>query len=167
MTDEVMNVLFLCTGNSARSILAEALLNRRGKGRFRAFSAGSAPKGRVHPLALELLENNGFDTDTYLSKSWDEFAQGDAPSMDFVFTVCDNSANETCPVWPGRPVSAHWGLPDPDRPDLPVDVQRRLFLDIWKELDNRIRRFVELPVEKLEKSALQAELDVTCKNYTE
>jgi len=112
-----MNALFLCTGNSARSIMAEALLQRRGMGRFRAWSAGSHPRGRVHPLALELLQSQQFKTENFRSKSWEEFTGVDAPKMDFVFTVCDRAASESCPVWPGQPVTAHWGIADPDRPD--------------------------------------------------
>ena len=159
MTDNLLNVLFLCTGNSARSIMAEALLNLRGVGKFKAYSAGSHPKGNVNPLALELLEKNGFDIDNFRSKSWDEFSQPGAPKMDFVFTVCDNAAKEVCPVWPGQPMTAHWGIADPDQPNLPLEQQRRLFLKAFTELDVRIKLFTSLPLDKLEKMSLQLKLD--------
>jgi arsenate reductase len=154
-----MNVLFLCTGNSARSILAEAALSRWGRGKFNAYSAGSMPKGQVNPLTLELLQHSGFDVSGYRSKSWDEFTGNDAPKMDFVFTVCDNAANEVCPIWPGQPMTAHWGVEDPDRPDLPLEERRRLFARVFRELDQRIKLFTALPLNKLERFSLQKELD--------
>jgi len=167
MTGEIKNVLFLCTGNSARSIMAEALLQRWGKGRFRAFSAGSSPKGRVHPLALELLRKQHFNTDHCRSKSWEEFAGADAPALDLVFTVCDRAAREACPVWPGQPITAHWGVADPDRPDLDEQSQRRLFKKAFLELDHRIRIFTSLPLEKLDALSLQRRLDDIGKSYPE
>jgi len=159
MTPMILNVLFLCTGNSARSIFAEASLQRWGLGKFNAYSAGSMPKGRVNPLAAELLERNNYDVSKFRSKSWDEFAGADAPRLDFVFTVCDNAANEVCPIWPGQPISAHWGVNDPDRPDLPVEQQRQLMKRAYMELDHRIRIFTALPLDKLEDMSLQRQLD--------
>ena len=138
MTDRVYNVLFLCTGNSARSVLAEALLNARGAGRFRAWSAGSHPVGRVNPHAIAVLEQAGLATDGLRSKSWDEFARPDAPSLDFIFTVCDSAANETCPLWPGQPVTAHWGLPDPAAVQGTEAEKARAFRDTFIALDRRI-----------------------------
>jgi arsenate reductase len=167
MKDKIKNVLFLCTGNSARSIMAEALLQRCGKGRFRAFSAGSMPKGRVHPLALEMLRKHHFNTDHCRSKSWEEFTGEDAPPLDFVFTVCDRAAREACPVWPGQPVIAHWGVEDPDRPDPGEEEQRRLFKKTYLELDHRIRIFTSLPLEKLDALSLQKRLDDIGKSYPE
>ena len=153
------NVLFLCTGNSARSILAECILNREGRGRFRAFSAGSYPKGEVHPLALALLKHSSFDTGALRSKSWDEFASPDAPRLDFVFTVCDNAAGEVCPIWPGQPLSAHWGLPDPAAAE-GSDAQRALaFADTFRMLSNRIGVFVNLPLHSLDRLTLQKRLE--------
>jgi len=149
------NVLFLCTGNSARSIIAEGVLNHLGKGRFRAFSAGSFPKGQVHPLSLDLLQSLGIPTAGMRSKSWDEFAKADAPQMDFVFTVCDQAAGEVCPLWPGNPVTAHWGVPDPAAIEGPEDVRRKAFRDALNALQNRIKLFVSLPIEKLDRMALQ------------
>ena len=159
MSDQKLNVLFLCTGNSARSIMAEALLQRWGLGRFGSYSAGSMPKGRVNPFALEVLQSNNFVTENFRSKSWNEFTKEDAPKMDFVFTVCDNAANEVCPVWPGQPLSAHWGIEDPDQPELSEDEQRRLFLRAYLEMDYRIKIFTSLPLEKLDKLSLQNKLD--------
>lgn len=159
MNQPHMNVLFLCTGNSARSILAEAALSRWGQGKFNAYSAGSMPKGQVNPLTLELLQKSGFDVSGYRSKSWDEFSGADAPKMDFVFTVCDNAANEICPIWPGQPMTAHWGVEDPDRPDLPLEQRRRLFASVFRQLDQRIKLFTALPLDKLERFSLQKQLD--------
>jgi arsenate reductase len=153
------NVLFLCTGNSARSILAEAWLNSAGQGRFRAYSAGSQPAGRVNPFALELLEKNRLDTSGLRSKSWDEFAQPGAPQMDFVFTVCDNAAGEACPVWPGQPVSAHWGVDDPAAVGGSVEDKHRAFLRAFAELSARINTFVSLPLDKLDRLVLERKLD--------
>lgn len=150
------NVLFLCTGNSARSILAEALLNRDGAGRFRAFSAGSYPKGEVHPAALALLDELGFPTDGYRSKSWDEFATPDAPPLDFVFTVCDNAAGEVCPVWPGQPITAHWGIEDPA--DMEGEGQHRAFFAAFCALQRRIGLFLSLPFGTIDEMSLQTRL---------
>jgi len=154
-----LNVLFLCTGNSARSILAEAFLNSAGAGRFRAYSAGSQPAGRVNPFALELLAKNRLDTEGLRSKSWDEFARPGAPQMHFVFTVCDNAAGETCPFWPGQPVTAHWGVPDPAAAQGTDEEKRRAFLAAFTQLSTRIRLFLNLPFEKLERAALKAKLE--------
>lgn len=159
MSDHTYNVLFLCTGNSARSILAEALLNALGKGAFRAYSAGNHPKGEVHPLALEQVERAGFSSQGCRSKSWDEFAAPDAPRMDFVFTVCDNAANEVCPAWPGRPVTAHWGIPDPAAVEGPVEEQRKAFLKAFLQLQARISLFLALPIAALDKLSLQRHLN--------
>jgi arsenate reductase len=159
MPNKSYNVLFLCTGNSARSIMAEALLARWGLGRFKPFSAGSQPKGQVHPLALKLLRMNNFITGGFRSKSWEEFATPGAPHLDFVFTVCDQAARETCPVWPGQPMTAHWGIQNPDRPDLPEAAQWELFRRAYWELDNRIKIFCSLPLDKLDRLALQKQLD--------
>ncbi len=157
--DHVYNVLFLCTGNSARSILAEAIMNRLGQGRFRAYSAGSMPKGEVHPFAIDLLKSVNHATDGLRSKSWDEFAVPGAPEMDFVFTVCDNAANEVCPIWPGQPMSAHWGIPDPAAAE-GTDAQKHLaFADAYRQLTNRISIFVSLPIKSLDRIALQKRLD--------
>jgi arsenate reductase len=159
VTQRIYHVLFLCTGNSARSILAEAILERLGAGRFRAHSAGSHPKGRVHPLALALLRERGYDTAGLRSKSWDEFAQPGAPALDFVFTVCDDAAAEVCPAWPGRPLTAHWGMPDPAALEGPEDARRRVFLRTYLELARRIELFTSLPVEALDRLSLKARLD--------
>jgi len=156
MTDRVYNVLFLCTGNSARSILAESILNRNAKGRFRAFSAGSHPKGQVNPDAIALLDRLGFETVHLRSKNWDEFARAGAPVMDFVFTVCDDAAGEVCPVWPGQPVTAHWGIEDPSNVQ-GNDIEReRAFSLALRYLENRIALFTNLPIEKLDGIALTA-----------
>lgn len=154
-----LNVLFLCTHNSARSIIAEAVLNRLGQGAFRAFSAGSAPSGRVHPFALDLLRQLNYPTDAVRSKSWEEFAAPDAPKMDFVFTVCDDAANETCPVWPGHPMSAHWGLPDPSAAEGNESERRLAFADTHRMLNRRISVFTSLPLATLSKQSLQRRLD--------
>ena len=159
MTGDVYNVLFLCTGNSARSILAECILNREGKGRFRAFSAGSQPKGQVHPFAIDLLKKLNHPTAGLRSKNWEEFAAPGAPVMDFVFTVCDNAANEVCPVWPGQPMTAHWGLPDPAAAE-GTEAERHLaFADAYRMLLNRISIFTSLPMRSLDRLAIQKRLD--------
>jgi len=149
------NVLFLCTGNTARSILAEGFLNQLGRGRFRAYSAGSHPKGMVNPLAAEELRRAGVAVDNLRSKSWDEFAVPGAPAMDFVITVCDNAANETCPVWPGQPMTAHWGVEDPAAVEGADDQKRRAFRNAAITLRRRIELFLSLPLEKLDRMALQ------------
>jgi arsenate reductase (thioredoxin) len=154
MADRIYNVLFLCTGNSARSILAEAILNNRGKGRFKAFSAGSHPKGAVHPLALALLERKGLPTEGLRSKAWDEFAQPGAPRLDFIFTVCDNAAGEACPVWPGHPMTAHWGQPDPAAVEGSEVEKTNAFRDAFKMLERRIEMFTSLPIASLDQLSL-------------
>lgn len=151
---KIFNVLFLCTGNSARSILAEALLNHRGAGRFRGYSAGSFPKGAVHPRSLELLRSIKLPVEGLRSKSWDEFARPDAPVMDFVFTVCDQAAGEVCPIWPGHPITAHWGLPDPAAVEGSDDEQRQAFRETLRALDNRIKVFASLPIASLDRMSL-------------
>ncbi len=158
MSDQIYNVLFLCTGNSARSILAEAILARAGQGRFRAFSAGSQPKGEVHPYALDLLKHLNHDTGFARSKNWEEFAAPGAPVMDFVFTVCDNAAAETCPVWPGQPMTAHWGVPDPAAVEGTEAEKRLAFADAYRMLNNRISIFVSLPLRSLDRLTLQGRL---------
>jgi len=159
MPDRPYNVLFLCTGNSARSIMGEVLLNHWGKGRFRGFSAGSQPKGDVHPLTLELLRGMKLPTTGLRSKSWLEFSQPDAPKMDFVFTVCDQAAAETCPIWPGQPMTAHWGVPDPAAVIGSEAEKAAAFRDAFSRLDARIKLFVSLPFDKLERMALKREVD--------
>jgi protein-tyrosine-phosphatase len=153
------NVLFLCTGNSARSIIAEALLRHWGKDRFQAFSAGSQPKGEVHPLALEVLRRNHVPTSSLRSKSWDEFATPDAPPLDFVFTVCDRAAAEVCPIWPGQPMTAHWGLTDPAAVEGPDEEKIRAFTSAFRELDARLKIFTSLRLERLDRLALKRQLD--------
>jgi arsenate reductase (thioredoxin) len=148
------NVLFLCTGNSARSILAESLLNTLGKGRFRGFSAGSFPKGKVHPLALDLLKRMNLPSEGLHSKSWDEFAAPDAPPLDFIFTVCDNAAGEVCPIWPGKPMTAHWGIRDPAAVDGSDAEKAFAFRKALKELETRIKLFTELPIASLDQMTL-------------
>jgi len=157
--DRSYNVLFLCTGNSARSILGEAILNKMGKGKFVAYSAGSMPKGDVNPHALALLQRLGFSTDNFRSKSWEEFAGPDAPKMDFVFTVCDNAANEVCPVWPGQPMTAHWGVPDPAAAEGSETKIAQAFRDAFMALQRRIELFANLPVPSLDRMSLKKRLD--------
>jgi arsenate reductase len=158
LADPIYNVLFLCTGNSARSIMGEVLLNALGEGRFVAYSAGSHPNGRVHPRALELLRDEGLPTDGLRSKSWDEFALPGAPRMDFVFTVCDDAAGEACPIWPGHPMTAHWGIEDPARVAGTPVVERAAFVQAFKYLRNRIAAFVALPVASLDRMTLQTRI---------
>lgn len=158
------NVLFLCTGNSARSILAEAALNEEGKGRFKAYSAGSFPKGEVNPLTLALLRQSGLPTEGLRSKSWDEFARPGAPVMDFVFTVCDDAAGEVCPVWPGHPVTAHWGVPDPAAVEGNDVEKMQAFRQALRVLANRIRVFASLPFDKLDRLKLKTRLDEIGRN---
>ncbi len=159
MSEKAYNVLFLCTGNSARSIIAEAIMTRVGQGRFVAYSAGSQPKGEVHPKALALLKNLNHSTQFARSKDWAEFAEPGAPAMDFVFTVCDNAAKETCPVWPGQPMSAHWGIPDPAAAE-GTDAEIALAFDeAYRQLNSRISIFTSLPLSGLDKLSLQARLD--------
>jgi arsenate reductase len=153
------HVLFLCTHNAARSVIAECVMNRLGGGKFRAYSAGSQPSGKVHPYALELLQKLNYDTRELRSKSWQEFATRDAPDLDFVFTVCDDAANEVCPVWPGQPMSAHWGLPDPSRAEGNEAERRLAFADTHRMLNQRISIFINLPVVSLSKLSLQRRLD--------
>jgi arsenate reductase (thioredoxin) len=158
-SDRAFNVLFLCTGNSARSIMAEAILRREGKGRFNAYSAGSHPKGTVNPYALRLLEKLNYTTDFARSKSWDEFATEAAPAMDFVFTVCDSAAAEMCPVWPGQPMTAHWGVPDPAAVQASDAEKAIAFADAYRMLHSRISIFVNLPIASLDRLSLQRRLD--------
>jgi protein-tyrosine-phosphatase len=148
------NVLFLCTGNSARSIMAERLMEHWGKGRFRAYSAGSHPTGKLNPLAIEMLAKANLPIDGLRSKAWDEFAEPGAPNLEFVFTVCDQAAGEVCPVWPGKPVTAHWGVPDPAAVTGSYEQRLRAFREAFRELENRIKLFASLPVEKLDKLTL-------------
>jgi arsenate reductase (thioredoxin) len=158
-SNKIYNVLFLCTGNSARSILAESLLNQLGEGKFRAFSAGSFPKGQVHPLALDLLKRMNLPAEGFRSKSWDEFAAPGAPVLDFIFTVCDNVAGEMCPIWPGKPTTAHWGIPDPAAVQ-GTDIEKRTAFDqAFQALDTRIKLFLSLPFESLDRLRIQQEMD--------
>ena len=159
MDGKISSVLFLCTGNSARSILGEALLNHWGKGRFRAYSAGSFPKGTVHPLALELLQSMKLPVEGLRSKSWNELAGRDAPVMNFVITVCDNAANEVCPIWPGHPLTAHWGVPDPAAVEGSEAERRTAFRDAYNRLDARIKLLVALPIDKLDRLMLKREAE--------
>lgn len=156
---EPYNVLFVCTGNSARSILAEAIMNREGREKFNAYSAGSQPKGVVHPLTTALLQRLNYDTSFARSKDWNEFAQPGAPEMDFVFTVCDDAAGETCPVWPGQPMSAHWGVPDPAAATGTEAEINLAFAEAYRMLNNRVSVFVNLPLASLDKLSLQQKLD--------
>lgn len=157
--DRIFNVLFLCTGNSARSILAEAILNHAGQGRFRAFSAGSHPGGKVNTFAVELLQGRGLEVADLRSKSWDEFAAADAPHFDFIITVCDNAAGEVCPVWPGKPMSAHWGIEDPAAVEGSDEAKRRAFHKAFTEMNRRVSLFINLPLAKLDNMAIKRELD--------
>jgi arsenate reductase len=157
--DRAYNVLFLCTGNSARSIMAEAILSRFGAGKFKAYSAGSHPKGHVHPRVVEMLRRFNYKPELFRSKSWDEFAGPDAPELDFVFTVCDNAACEICPVWPGQPMTAHWGVPDPAAATGAEAQVAFAFGDAWRMLQNRITIFCNLPIEGLDRLTLKRRLD--------
>lgn len=159
MTDKLRNVLFLCTGNSARSIMAEAVLNYYGAGRFKAYSAGSHPTGRLHPYTIDTLRAAHVPADGLRSKSWDEFAKLDAPVLDFVFTVCDNAAGEVCPVWPGQPLSAHWGFPDPAAAEGTEAERRAVFQDVFRQIRARIEIFTSLPLDGLDRLSLQQKLD--------
>jgi arsenate reductase len=159
MSDRTFNVLFLCTGNSARSILAESIVNHLGVGRFKGFSAGSQPKGQVHPYALDLLASLGFPSTGMHSKSWEVFAAAGAPHMDFVFTVCDSAAGEACPIWPGQPMTAHWGVPDPAAVEGSELEKRTAFREAFSALESRIRLFMSLPFASLDRLALQQRLD--------
>ena len=158
MSDTIKNVLFVCTGNSARSIIAEGLMNHLGGNRFRAYSAGSHPKGEVHPLAIEALKHFRLPNDGFRSKSWEEFAGPDAPQLDFVFTVCDNAAGEMCPIWPGQPMTAHWGLPDPAAVEGSDDVKRKAFQDTVVGMKRRIELMLALPMTSLDRMAIQREV---------
>ena len=158
MADRPFNALFLCTGNSARSIMAEAILNKLGQGKFRAYSAGSQPKGQVNPNAIQLLQGLGYDTSSFRSKSWSEFAKPGAPPLDFVFTVCDNAAGEACPVWPGQPMTAHWGVPDPAEARGSEAAIALAFKDAYRMLFQRIGIFTALPIRGLDKLSLQNKL---------
>ena len=158
MSDEIYNVLFLCTGNTARSILAESILRKLGAGKFNAWSAGSQPKGTVNPYALTTLEACGFPVGGLRSKSWEEFSGADAPQMDFIFTVCDNAAGETCPVWPGHPMTAHWGVEDPAVEDGSETEKQRAFATAFRHLKNRIELFCAIPLNRLDKLALRSRL---------
>jgi len=156
---KIYNALFLCTGNSARSIMGECILNRLGAGRFKAYSAGSHPKGQVHPYAIELLKSLNHKTDSLRSKGWEEFSRPDAPKLDFVFTVCDAAAAEPCPVWPGQPMTAHWGVPDPAAATGNATTKRAAFAEAYRMLHNRIGIFVNLPMRSLDRLSLQRRLD--------
>lgn len=166
MAEKVYNVLFLCTGNSARSILAESIMNKLGKGRFRGFSAGSHPSGRVNPLALDLLKQLDLPTEGLRSKSWDEFAGTDGIHFDFVITVCDNAAGEACPVWPGRPVTAHWGIPDPAAVEGTELEKKFAFSQAYKAMDRRIKLFLSLPMTSIDQLRLKERMDAIGKSST-
>ncbi len=159
MSGRIFNVLFLCTGNSARSVLAEAILGREGEGHFKSFSAGSQPLGSVNPYALELLKSLDFRTDDFRSKSWDEFERPSSPLMDFIFTVCGNAAKEVCPVWPGHPASAHWGVPDPAAVTGSDEEKRKAFMKTFQQMNARVCEFINLPLDKLDNLSLQSALE--------
>jgi protein-tyrosine-phosphatase len=159
VTDRAFNVLFLCTGNSARSIMAEAILNRLGAGKFRAYSAGSQPRGQLHAETIRLLQGLDYDVSGFRSKSWSEFAKPGAPSLDFVFTVCDNAAGETCPLWPGQPMTAHWGIPDPAQGDGSSAEIALAFKDAYRMLHQRVGVFTALPLRNLDRLSLQSKLE--------
>jgi protein-tyrosine-phosphatase len=159
VTSRPFNVLFLCTGNSARSIMGEAIINRMGAGKFNGYSAGSVPKGQVHPLTLKLLDQLDYDTTMLRSKAWDEFSAPGAPQLDFVFTVCDNAANEVCPIWPGQPMTAHWGVPDPAAADGTDSEKALAFADAYRMLEARIGAFASLPIASLDRLSLQRRLN--------
>ena len=159
MSDKIFNILVLCTGNSARSIMAEALFNSMGHGRFHAYSAGSHPNGLVNPFALERVAAIGYDTTALRSKSWDEFAKNDAPKMDFVITVCDNAAGEVCPIWPGQPITAHWSFEDPAAVTGDDATKRRAFDKIFHQIMNRVQLFVNLPLKTLDAQSIKREMD--------
>ena len=156
--EKIYNVLVLCTGNSARSILGEVLFNTLGKGKFRAYSAGSKPAGKVNPFSLELLQQSGLSIEGLRSKNWDEFAAPGAPDIDFIFTVCDNAAGETCPIWPGHPAAAHWGIPDPAHVEGGDEAKRTAFKKAYEQLARRIQLFLSLPIDKLDKLTLKEKL---------
>jgi len=167
VAERIYNILFLCTGNSARSILAESIINKLGKGKFRGFSAGSHPKGQVHPIVLALLRKLDYPTDNLRSKSWDEFATPNAPHLDFVFTVCDNAAGEVCPHWPGQPMTAHWGIPDPATVE-GTDVEKSLaFREAFRSMETRIRLFLSLPLGSIDRMRLKERLDAIGKTPPE
>jgi len=167
MNDKTDNVLFLCTANSARSVMAECILNRLGKGKFHAYSAGSHPRGKINPYALDILKVQNYDTSKLCSKSWDKFGRPGAPKMDFVFTVCDDAASETCPVWPSQPMTAHWGVPDPAMAEGSEAEMRLAFADAMRMLTQRIDIFCNLPLDSLDKLVLQSQLDKIGKHKTE
>lgn len=158
LSERPLKVLVLCTGNSARSIIGEVLFNHHGAGRISAVSAGSRPRGRVHPLAVELLKERGLDTGGLRSKSWDEFAGAGAPEIDIVITVCDNAAGEVCPVWPGHPVTAHWGVPDPDQSGMPIEDQRQLFRETFRILEHCVLQLLAMPIEEMSGDELRTNL---------
>jgi protein-tyrosine-phosphatase len=159
VTGKIHNALFLCTGNSARSVMAEALLNQWGRGRYRGYGAGSHPTGRVHPFTLDLLKRLDLPTVGLRSKSWEEFARPGAPALDFVFTVCDQAAAEVCPVWPGQPITAHWGFPDPAAFVGPEVEKRAIFADVFRQIETRVKIFAALPLQRLTRLALQREVE--------
>jgi arsenate reductase len=159
LEQKTYNILFLCTGNSARSILAEVILNHIGKRRFRGYSAGSHPMGKVHPLAIDLLKSLGMPSEGFRSKGWDEFAEPGAPKMDFVFTICDNAAGEACPVWPGNPITAHWGVPDPAAVEGNEMVRKNAFRVAYRQLENRIRLFANIKIRELDRLSLRQKVN--------